>query len=102
MSTTGLPKYGIVTWKDAARYGGKMPKKPSKKLAFKRAVGMLAMVADGTLVIIHEFNLDEKGLQRDIEGSIIPMGWVQEIIPLTEAPVTPKKVEGIDAVHSTE
>ena len=99
---TAIPLYGIVEWLDAARYRGKHPKKPRSELCRRIAVGMLTLAVDGTLVIVHEYDRDAKGLQRDMEGSVIPMGWVTKITPLTEAPVTPKKVEGIDALHSTE
>jgi hypothetical protein len=90
VTTTAIPKYGIVEWLDAASHSGKPPKKPRARLCRKTAIGMLALVADGTLVITHEYDKDTKGLQRSMEGSIIPMGWVQTITAL---------VEGADAVH---
>ena len=97
-----IPEYGIVTWKDATSYTGrKLPAKSSSRwarLPTVVSIGRLSIGAGGMLTILHEFP-QEPGYHRDLEATMIPMGWYTEIIPLLPPTVTPKKVEGIDSGH---
>lgn len=90
MTTTAIPKFGIVEWLDAVGVRDKViPEKIKKKLDKRRSIGELFIAADGTLMILHEYDAD-KGFQKAVEATIIPSGWAQRIVPLVE-------VE--DAVH---
>ena len=91
MTTTAIPQYGIVAWLDASGVSGTIkPGKARKALVLRRSYGRLFIDADGTLIILHEEDA-KFGFQKGVEASVIPMGWVQEIIPLTEG--------GPSAVH---
>ena len=99
MTTTALPKYGVVEWLDAVGLEGKViPEKAKKKLAKRRSVGELFIAMDGTLLILHEYDAN-KGFQTSVEATIIPSGWAQRVVALTpeepiSAPVIPTKIEG--------
>ena len=99
-----IPAYGEVRWQDAYGNDGtsKVPRKPGKMkktLPIKASIGKLFMDADGTLAIVHEYEPKHGVYQHQVEMTMIPQAWVQEIIPLTEGAPTPKKVEGTDAIH---
>jgi hypothetical protein len=101
MTTTAIPRYGIVEWLDAVGVRDKViPEKAKKKLPRRRSIGELFVSADGTLLILHEYDAD-KGFQTAVEATIIPAGWAQKVIALTPPDDTPKKVEGTDAVHQS-
>mgnify|MGYP001576582793 FL=1 len=101
---SAVPSYGEVRWRDA--YGAKSrirAGKMTKTLPVVASVGKLFMDADGTLVIVHEYDPQHGVYQKSVEMTVIPQAWIQEIIPLTAPTVTPKKVEGTDVtVHQTE
>lgn len=97
--STALPQYGEVRWKDA--YGNEKKSKVragkmGKTLPITASVGRLFMDADGTIAIVHEYDPKMGVYQKRVEMTVIPAGWVQEIISLTPPGDTPKKVEGID------
>ena len=80
-----VPSYGEVRWRDAYGNDGTTrvrPRKMGKTLPIKASVGRLFLDADGTLAIIHEYDPVMGVFQREVEMTVIPMGWVQEIIAL--------------------
>jgi hypothetical protein len=84
VTTTAIPKYGVVMWLDASGVSGKIaPGKARKALIMRRSRGQLFIDPDGTLIILHEDD-DKYGFQKAVEATVIPMGWVQTIVPLTE------------------
>jgi hypothetical protein len=95
MTTTAIPRYGIVEWLDAVGVRDKViPEKVKKKLPKRRSIGELFIAADGTLLILHEYDA-EKGFQKAVEATIIPAGWAQQVTSLVpEGPA--------DAIHRTE
>ena len=100
-----VPKYGEVRWRDA--YGNDKKsrvrkQKMGKTLPITASVGHLFLDADGTLTIVHEYDPKYGVYQKRVEMTVIPLGWVQTIVPLIEATDTPNKTEGIDALHQTE
>jgi len=99
MSNAIIPRYGIVEWLDAVGVRDKViPEKVKKKLPKRRSIGELFIAADGTLLILHEYDAD-KGFQVAVEATIIPAAWTQRVValipegPLTEPVPTSKKVE---------
>ena len=83
MAGKAIPEYGIVTWLDAATVSGKHKKNLKKELVKVQSIGSLFLSKAGTLLVLHEIK-DGGGLQRDVEATVIPVGWVQEITPLVK------------------
>jgi len=88
---TAIPEFGVVTWADAATVSGKPNmKKLRKETVAVSSVGKLFLSADGILLVLHEFK-PGAAFQRDVEATVIPLGWVQDIAALT--PMEKPKVE---------
>ena len=88
---TAIPEFGVVTWADAATVSGKPNmKKLRKETVAVSSVGKLFLSTDGILLVLHEFK-PGAAFQRDVEATVIPLGWVQDIVALT--PVEKPKVE---------
>ena len=82
-----IPEYGIVTWQDAATVSGKPKmKKLEKETVAVASVGKLFLNSKGILLILHEYRRDAP-FARDVEATVVPMGWVQEI----QALIMPEK-----------
>ncbi len=95
MSSKGIPEYGIVIWMDAATVSGKHRKNLKKELVPVTSIGKLFLSKEGTLLIMHEYK-DGQTYQRDLEGTVVPIGWVQEVISLTLPTSAPKPFPPIE------
>lgn len=86
-----LPKYGIVQWRDATGAGGPLRlDRLTKNLPIQETLGWLFEDREGTLAVIQERRVGAKGIQRNIELTLVPRSWVVNIIPLLEGgPDTP-------------
>jgi len=92
MSNPAVPLYGKVIWKDATSLSGKTKAKyPTKELPVIASIGRLFLGTDGTLMILHEYQEQPGAYQRQIEATLIPMGWYTQIVPLTEPTETSKE-----------
>ena len=96
---TGLPEFGAVKWTDACGKSGRLIKKPKRDLPVKVSVGRLFISSDGTLAVIHEYDPRGGVYQHDVEMTLIPQGWYQEIVPLLAAEA---KKETDHSLHQAE